>query len=121
MRKFFIFVFMVTFLATTTVVSAWAQPCMHDMNASASATEMANQNEIPPCHQTENTKQSEKEKPHCEGLCLCAHASNSPSLFMKNSDGIRLPIISKQLFVIDNDTLASVSQIPPKRPPKHIS
>lgn len=100
-----IFVFMVTFLANTTVVSAWAQPCMHDMNASASTTEMANQNE----------------KPHCEGLCLCAHASNSPSLFMKNSDGIRLYIISKQLFVIDNDTLASVSQIPPKRPPKHIS
>ena len=119
MSRVLVFALTVLFLANTTIVSAWGQPCVHDTNASASTGETASQDAAQPCHQTEDTGQPDGQS--CEGLCLCAHASGTPSLFMKNNDGMRLPVAIKQLFAVDNDVLASISLIPPKRPPKHIS
>ena len=123
MRKVLVFVLMFMFLANTAIVSAWAKLCMHDVSASVSDTEIASQNGTPPCHQTENTKQSGNQNQHCVGLCLCAPISNNMSILMKNGDvdGIWLPVTIKKLFVIDEDTLTSVSQMPAKHPPKHIS
>ena len=120
MRKLFIFAFLALFLANTSIVSALAQqPCTHDMNTPSSMSEMASTDGTPPCHQTEEKQQSDNKL--CEGLCLCAHVSSSPSLFMKSKEGMCLPFMIKQSFSIDNDALVSVSQIPPKRPPKYIS
>ena len=121
MKRFLVFTFMFIFLANTTVVSAWAQFCMHDMSAPVSDTEIASQNGTPPCHQTENTKQSDNQNQLCDGSCLCASLSNNMPSLIRNSDHIRLPVTAKQLFIFDKYTLKSASQIPPKRPPKQIS
>jgi hypothetical protein len=76
---------------------------------------------LPPCHQKDDKKRSDNKNQSCEELCLFAQVSNSLGLLTRTNDSIYLPVIIKQPFVIVNDTLASISQIPRKRPPKHIS
>jgi hypothetical protein len=113
MKKVFLFVLTILFLASTSVVSAWAQPCMHDMSVVSSISEEL------PCHQEK--EQRTPSNNHCEGECLCIHAVPNSSFFLSSSDGVRLPIAIKQSFALGNDTLISVNQSPLKRPPKYIS
>ena len=121
MGKFFIFALTVMLLADTTIVSAWAQPCPHHMDAPSMSVRMNAQDVFPPCHQKDDKKRSDNKNQSCEELCLLVQVSNSMGLLTLTNDGIYLPVIIKQPLVIVNDTLASISQIPRKRPPKHIS
>lgn len=117
MRKLLVFAILSLFMANTVIVSAWAQVCMHP-DTSLNPTERSHN--VPPCHQTNDTQQqSEDENQHCEGLCLCSHVSTSPSLFIKSTEAVRLPNSTKIVSFADQDRLESVSQTPPKRPPKH--
>ena len=121
MGKFFIFALTVMLLADTTIVSAWAQPCPHHMDAPSMSVRMNAQDVFPPCHQKDDKKRSDNKNQSCEELCLLVQVSNSMGLLTLTNDGIYLPVIIKQPLVIVDDTLASISQIPRKRPPKHIS
>ena len=119
MKRVFAFIFLTLFLVNTSLVSAWAEPCMHDMGTSSLVSNMLPSDGSDPCHQTEDSRQSYQQ--HCEGLCFCAYMASGSTLFIHPSESFDLSIIANQTFLIDNDTLASVSQIPPRRPPKHIS
>ena len=121
MKKLFIFALTVMLLANTTIVSAWAKPCPHNMDTPSMSGGMNVQDGLSPCHQKDDKKRSDNKNQSCEELCLFAQVSNSLGLLTRTNDGIYLPVIIKQPFVIVNDTLASISQIPRKRPPKHIS
>ena len=121
MKKLFIFALTVMLLANTTVVSAWAKQCPHNTDTPSMSGGMNAQDGFPPCHQKDDKKRSDNKNQSCEELCLFAQVSNSLGLLTRTNDGIYLPVIIKQRFVIINDTLASISQIPRKRPPKHIS
>ena len=121
MKRLFIFALTVMLLANTTIVSAWAQPCPHHMDAPSMSGGMNAQDGFPPCHQKDDKKRSDNKNQSCEELCLFAQVSNSLGLLTRTNDGIYLPVIIKKTFVIVNGTLASISQIPRKRPPKYIS
>lgn len=79
------------------------------------------QDGFPPCQQKDDKKRSDNQNQSCEELCLLAQLSNITGLLTRTNDGIYLPVINKQPLVIVNDTPESISQIPRKRPPKHIS
>ena len=79
------------------------------------------QDGFPPCHQKEEKKRSDNKNQSCEELCLFAQVSISLGPLTRTNDGIYLPVIIKQPLVIVNDSPASISQSPRKRPPKHIS
>ena len=121
MKKLFIFALTVMLLANTTIVSAWAKPCPHNTDTPSMSGGMNAQDGLSPCHQKDDKKRSDNKNQSCEELCLFAQVSNSLGLLTRTNDSIYLPVIIKQPFVIVNDTLASISQIPRKRPPKHIS
>lgn len=104
MKDVFVFVFLALFFANTAIASAWVQPCMDGAL---------------PCHQMNDPQAPDGQ--HCEGLCLCAYLSNTPPLFAKIGDEIRLPLFTTALFTIDSDTLVSLNQTPPSPPPKSIS
>tara|TARA_B100001142_G_scaffold117213_1_gene119421 strand:- start:1149 stop:1514 length:366 start_codon:yes stop_codon:yes gene_type:complete len=121
MKKLFIFALTVMLLANTTIVSAWAKPCPHNTDTPSMSGGMNAQDGLSPCHQKDDKKRSDNKNQSCEELCLFAQVSNSLGLLTRTNDGIYLPVIIKQPFIIVKDTLASISQIPRKRPPKHIS
>ena len=121
MKKLFIFALTVMLLANTTIVSAWDETCPHHMDAPSMSGGMNAQDGLSPCHQKDDKKRSDNKNQSCEELCLFSQASNSLDLLTRTNDGIYLPVIIKKTFVIVNGTLASISQIPRKRPPKHIS
>lgn len=110
----------ILFLANTTLVSAWAPRCGHDVNGSSSAGEAQVAPDVhAPCRQAEEEKKPDNNR--CEGLCLCAHVSANPSFFLKSGDGVRLPLITGRSFATDNNTPAPVDWPPLDHPPKHIS
>ena len=121
MKKLFIFALTVMLLANTTVVSAWAKQCPHNTDTPSMSGGVNAQDGLSPCHQKDDKKRSDSKNQSCEELCLFAQVSNSLGLLTRTNDGIYLPVIIKQPFIIVNDTLASISQTPRKRPPKHIS
>ena len=82
---------------------------------------MNGQDGLSPCHQKDDKKRSGNKNQSCEELCLFAKVFNSLGLLTRTNDDIYLLVIIKQPIVIVNDTVASISQIPRKRPPKHIS
>ena len=107
--------------ANTTIVSALDQPCPHHIDAPSMSGGMNALDGFPPCHQKDDKKRSDNKNQSCEELCLLAQLSNSTGLLTRTNDGIYLPVIIKQPLVIVDGTPESISQIPRKRPPKHIS
>ena len=117
MKKLGLFILAVMFLTNTVVVSAWAKPCL--MN---NPVEMSQNMDAPvpgdmPCHDNQN----EQKNTYCEGFCLCVHASISQIPIMNSSESLNVPIAFSNRIAADNETMASRTSSPPRRPPKLIS
>jgi len=121
MRRRLVFAFSALLLLNTTLVSAWASPCLHDMRALAStATSTATADLVPPCHSVQE-KQESSAGEHCEDLCLCTFAAHSPSLFVDFGQAVHFLSTISQSFSIANEASASFGQAPLLHPPKHSS
>jgi hypothetical protein len=102
-KRFSIVFLMVMFLANTTLVSAWAKPCM--MNDDTAMSEMSSSSDMgdtPPCHE-ENKSEKQAPLKHCEGICLCLHVSLTQTPLL--TDFITVPDIH-----LGTDTYTSITE-----------
>ena len=114
MKKLFVFILMVTFLANTIVVSAWAKPCMKSSSMAMAQDMRANMDADMPCHDEEQQSQTQ----HCDGLCLCLHVVMAQTVILNDVDVLEPLDISEVQFTISQDALVSRQTAPPRRPPK---
>ena len=121
MKKLAVFTLMVMFLANTVVVSAWAKPCMNSGSVEMTQEMSANMDSDMPCHDEKPQNEKKNQNKHCDGICLCLHASLSQTPITNDFDALALPDISKQQIAISQDALASRTTLPLRRPPKSTS
>ena len=114
MKKLFVFILMVTFLANTIVVSAWAKPCMKSSSMAMAQDMRANMDADMPCHDEEQQSQTQ----HCDGLCLCLPVALAQTVILNDVDVLEPLDISEVQFTISQDALVSRQTAPPRRPPK---
>lgn len=110
--KCFVFVFtVITLLANTVAVSAWAKPYVN-MSAPSSVAETVEMI----CHE----KQNEPKSPttHCHGVCLCFHASIAQTPILGDNSALNVPLGHLERFFIENHRVQSMAIAPPQRPPK---
>ena len=118
MNKLVVFTFMTVLLANIFTTSAWAGPCLHDAG-NGKAQEMGGSvNTDMPCHEQDNHTVTDSY--HCEGVCLCLHASFQQTPI---SAGLTLANAKTEKTLIRSfqDDLTSISILPPRRPPKYLS
>ena len=119
MKKIVLFIIAVMFLANTVAVSAWAKPCMNNTAMETSQSMEKATNDNMPCHGEEESKEANQNPDkHCEGICLCLHASISQTPIVDSGVEYNLPIASKSTVGFSNDVMVSRTPIPPRRPPK---
>ena len=119
MRRVLILTLMILFAANTTLASAWAKPCMDAMQDQSSfAEQQMAVDDKPPCPE-HGSKQNDAQ--HCEGFCLCDHVAVSPTLHLSVGVGLHPAMAIALSFLLSDDALTSISQIPPKHPPKTAS
>lgn len=114
MKKLALFIFAVMFLANTVVVSAWAKPCLMNSPAEMSQDMDTSMSSDMPCHDNQN----EQKTKHCDGICLCAHASISQTPIINQSESLNAPVSSSDYLTGNNETVNSRATAPPRRPPK---
>ena len=114
MKKLFVFILMVMFLANTFVVSAWAKPCVKSSSFVMAQDMRANMDADMPCHDEKQQSQTQ----HCDGLCLCLHVAMGQTVILNDFDVLEPLNISEVQFTISQDALVSRQTAPPRRPPK---
>lgn len=117
MKKLAVLALIVMFLGNTVVMSAWAKPCMSDSSIEMMQEMSAGMDSDMPCHD----EKSQNKTNHCDGVCLCLHASLNQTLITNDVAALALFDISKQQIIISQDVLTSRTTLPPRRPPKFIS
>lgn len=112
------------FLANTFAVSALAKTCKH-MGEMSSASEMSMEqtsaNDELPCHEHMKADKSEQKPPakHCDGLCLCVHASVNQIIILEEIASFSDIDLSKsQAIITSTASVNSLATAPPRRPPK---
>ena len=121
MKRFSIVLLMTMFLANTTVVSAWAKPCMMNDTEMTEMSSNSDMGDMPPCHE-EN--KSEKQDPqqsdtnHCEGVCLCLHVSITQTPVLSDLNAVPDIYLSTETYTISKEDMASYEGSPSNPPPK---
>ncbi len=115
MERFTLMFIAIMFLANTFAVSAWAKPCINmDINMASSTQQVMDMSNIP-CHEDKEEKSPTK---HCDGVCLCLHASIHQTPILNDNSAINAPIINAARLFNKTDNPASMATAPPRRPPK---
>ena len=115
MNRFILMFVAVMFLANTFTVSAWAKPCINmDMASSSQTMAMGDM----PCHEDSEQKSPAK---HCDGLCLCLHVAMSQIPIVTYNINLKVPAVSADRVISENDQITTQATAPPRRPPKYIS
>ena len=115
MRKLFYFLALTIFVFNSSISVAWAGNFNCDkMNM---AVEKSVQNNIP-CH---DGQKENKSGHHCDGVCMCVHASVPNVLFFSDIKLSELNYSDSIKFIITNDTTISYKQSPEDIPPITIS
>ena len=123
--KHFVLIFTaLMFLANTVTVAAWAKPCASNMGA-VSVQPMGDvaAGDDMPCHDQaeKNTGPDRKHNDtakHCDGLCLCVHASIHQTPVMLDDSLWNFPLVVPEKITVSNETVLSWASYPPRRPPK---
>lgn len=55
---------------------------------------------------------------HCDGLCLCAHATHSPVSFVPDNLNLSLISLSDDPIITAQNSIRPISPLPLFRPPK---
>lgn len=116
MKRFILMFVAVMFFANTFAVSAWAKPCVN-MDMQPSIEKAADMGDMP-CH---GDKQEKSPTQHCDGVCLCLHASIHQTPVLSDSAFIKAPIIETARLFNKAERPASMATAPPRRPPKYNS
>ena len=121
MKRFILMFTAIMFLANTYAVSAWAKPCMN-MDVQPSAAETMAKGDMP-CHDAMKDGQDKQKSPtkHCDGVCLCFHASINQTPVLNNQTSLDMPLGQSERLASKNEHVASMVTAPPRRPPKFIS
>ena len=121
MKCFILMFTAIMFLANTYAVSAWAKPCMN-MDIQSSKAEIMAKSDMP-CHESMKGGQDEQKSPtkHCDGVCLCFHASINQTPVLNNSASLDIPSDQFERLITKNEHVASFATAPPRRPPKSTS
>ncbi|MBI1302039.1 MAG: hypothetical protein GC137_10380 [Alphaproteobacteria bacterium] len=121
MKRFILMFTAIMFLANAFAVSAWAKPCVN-MNEPLSMAQAMDMGDMP-CHDAMKDGQDEKKIPtkHCDGVCLCFHASINQTPVLNNQAGLDIPLGQSERLIVKNERVASMATAPLRRPPKHIS
>ncbi len=116
MRKLVIFTFMLIFASSAVISTAWAQPCAQNSSMMMLMNTDQADTQTKPCHDSK----PQKKQSHCNGLCLCLHASVSQSL-AQDTGYLFTPILSSGPLWGADEALTPTALSPPRRPPKLIS
>ena len=116
MKRFSTVFLMVMFLANTGIVSAWAKPCMMNDTEMSEMSSNSDMGDMPPCHE-ENKSEEQDPNKHCEGLCLCLHASITQTPVL--SDFVAVPDIAlgAETYNPHNENVPSQDYSPSNPPP----
>lgn len=102
----------VMFIAHSFAVSAWAQPCFNmvkiDQEQTTDTAKML-------CHDRDEQKSPIQ---HCDGICLCFHASLHQTPLLSGSKSCAAPMFATLRLAHENEHLVSIAMMPPRRPPK---
>lgn len=132
MKRFIFLCLMLVIVLNSFAVSAWAASCPQSEESHASHTEMEMVNGADidmPCPMMDDGKSGQDDVAkadqspfqHCEGVCLCLHASLSQNV-MPASDPAVFDIYASELINPKDDrTLVSLNHLPPRKPPKFSS
>jgi hypothetical protein len=122
MKKIAIMFLGILFLANMVAVSAWAKPCMQDaglhaaqpMHGSHAHAQPGDKSE--PCHGAQNKNDSSL---HCEGLCLCVHASVHQTPILNDISQVYVPVTRHAAQYMTDRQLRSIPLAPERRPPRY--
>jgi hypothetical protein len=116
MKKFSIVLLVTMFLVNTTVVSAWAKPCM--MN-DIKTIEMDSHSTInaEPCDMS-NKSEKQNLADCCDGFCLCLHTSVSQTILPINSANFPDLALLADSYNQSDERISSLNHSPPSPPPK---
>ncbi|GAB5388180.1 MAG: hypothetical protein Alpg2KO_11480 [Alphaproteobacteria bacterium] len=107
----------VLFLANAVVASAWASTCLMTDTTQMGHEMTSDMSGDMPCHEMPESQDQPEQHDHCDGICLCLHASLSQHIIADASGQIVGPNMSARGLIMDNErTTASVLH-PPYRPP----
>lgn len=114
MKRFILMFAAIMFLANAFAVSAWAKPCVN-INSTQISAEMTDMSDMP-CHEGGDEQKSPVQ--HCDGLCLCLHASINQTPVLNDGFAFNAIMLHSERLSIENERVASMSSAPPRRPPK---
>lgn len=128
MKKHTVLLFLLLFTMNAVISSAWVIPCFKTVQTSIQTQLVVTGKNDMPCHQmTMDVNESEPMPTskseshalhtHCDGLCLCAHATVSPTIHLSGMVWA-LPVTRSHFSIPQDDAVASLSMPPHKRPPK---
>jgi len=125
MKRAFLVAISVLFLANTTIALAWNPPCLFEDLQSQSTVQTTLASAGSDCHTSaadhKATQDQPSESSHCEGLCLCAQASSSPSFTLFTNPSVPIDTNGSSQMIISLAHLPSITLSPPERPPNQIS
>lgn len=90
---------------------------MNDM--SMESMQPANADHDIPCHGSQ--KQKQNQSTHCKGDCLCLHFSLGKTLTTMDSGSFGAPVSAKKIPLPRSESVTSLGDAPPRRPPKSFS
>lgn len=117
MKRFILMFTAIMFLANAFAVSVWAKPCVN-MNEPSSMTQTMDMDDVP-CHEKKDEQKSPTK--HCDGVCLCFHASINQTPVLNNQASLDMPLGQSERLIAKNEHVASLATAPPRRPPKSTS
>ncbi|MCI5060576.1 MAG: hypothetical protein MRY79_05845 [Alphaproteobacteria bacterium] len=120
MRKTGLYILMVMFLANTTLVSAWAKPCMTDGTEMSEISSFSGMGDVPPCHEENNSKKQDTLN-HCEGVCLCLHVSLTQTPLLTDLVAVPGVRLGADVYNLSNESVLSRDYSPSNPPPIFIS
>jgi hypothetical protein len=130
MKCFVLILTAIMFLANTFIVSAWAKPCINMNTPSSTAQSMEMDESAAPCpmmskaHNTLDTAQQDQRQDHdiphkhCEGMCLCLHASIQQMPITVQFHEWNIVIDQSDYILARSQLYVSQSIAPPYEPPK---
>ncbi len=121
MKRFSIVLLMTMFLANTTVVSAWAKPCMMNDTEMAEMSQKSDMGDMPPCHEENKSEKPDPQQSdtnHCEGVCLCLHVSITQTPVLSDLNVVPDVYLSTETYTLSKEDMASYEGSPSNPPPK---
>ncbi len=112
MKNYMLFAIAIIFLTNTISLAAWAKPCMMGKTTVISA-EIEMTKASMDCH-----KKKQGQQKHCEGICLCEHATFSQTPIIENPFDFGPSPVSFEHILSYNESVTSLTTSPLRRPPR---